>query len=60
MTTNGMTDQLFESEIQAHLFRHKNDNVAEFFLQQAALECSLDPKHPRALADDLSALVHTV
>ena len=60
MTTNGMTDQLLESEIQAHLFRHKNDNAAEFFLQQAALECSLDPKHPRALADDLSALVYTV
>ncbi|MBI2473392.1 protein phosphatase 2C domain-containing protein [Candidatus Uhrbacteria bacterium] len=60
MTTNGVSDQLLESEIQAHLFQHKNDHAAERSLQQAALERSLDGRHPRAIADDLSALVHTV
>jgi serine/threonine protein phosphatase PrpC len=60
MTTNGMTDQLLESEIQTHLFHEKNDNSVEFSLQQAALARSLDARHPRAVADDMSALVYTV
>ena len=60
MTTNGITDQLLESEIQTHLFREKNDNAAELSLQQAALARSLDARHPRVAVDDISVLVHTV
>lgn len=60
MTTNGMTHQLLESEIQTHLFHEKNDNAAELSLQQAALARSLDARHPRAVADDISVLVYTV
>ena len=60
MTTNGITDQLLESEIQTHLFREKNDNAVESFLQHVALERSLDARHPRAIADDICVLVHTV
>lgn len=60
LCTDGITNQLKTDEILGYVLGNKEDKAAERFLQSAADDLSRAGTHPRAKADDESAVVYTI
>lgn len=59
LASDGLTDQLTTDQI-AEFLRQSDDRTTERRLQHTAEQMSLQGRHPRAKADDISAIVYTV
>lgn len=57
--SDGASDQFVHRKLQQFLDDESNDSTAEADIQVGAMEMALDGQHPRAKADDISAIVHT-
>jgi serine/threonine protein phosphatase PrpC len=60
LASDGVTDQLLETEIEKITGAHTDDKQAERAIQEFADNVSLANDRPRAKADDISMVVHTV
>jgi serine/threonine protein phosphatase PrpC len=60
IVSDGVSDQILETEMQSSLDAQTDDDQAEEALQNMAVTRSRDGLHPRAKGDDISALVHTI
>lgn len=60
IVSDGISDQMLESEITYALNEEPDDDQAETRLQQEAMDMALDGSKPRAKGDDISAVVYTV
>ncbi|NQV90564.1 protein phosphatase 2C domain-containing protein [Candidatus Uhrbacteria bacterium] len=59
IVSDGVSDQLLESQIESGVSTTSGDEEAEARLQELSLEMSLEGTRPRAKGDDISALVYT-
>ncbi|MCR4314585.1 MAG: serine/threonine-protein phosphatase [Candidatus Uhrbacteria bacterium] len=60
IASDGLSDQISESEIEAILQSQGSDERAEETLQKAAMEISMCGNHPRSTGDDISVIVQTI
>ena len=62
LVSDGVSNQLFEHEMQSELDERRadDDNAQEAALAHAAMERSMQGTHPRAKADDIAVVVHTI
>lgn len=57
--SDGVSDQFAHGQLQQFLDDKSNDSTAEADIQSGAMQMALLGRHPRAKADDISAIVHT-
>lgn len=57
--SDGASDPLTQKRLQQFLNEEPDDVIAEADIQNEAMEMALMGRHPRAKADDISAIVHT-
>jgi serine/threonine protein phosphatase PrpC len=60
LASDGLTDQLKETEIESLLNENKNPREVERVLQKSAEKMSLDGTLPRSKGDDIAVIVHQI